>query len=81
MAKKKEEVPTQDYVVLVSLSSADGTERWTPGSKIALDDARALIHLAAGNVAPLDHTTPPTDDVAPAVIVHEPVVEEVKEPK
>jgi hypothetical protein len=71
MAKKKEEGPvTQDYICLVTISSLDGNERWTPGSKIALTDEAARIHLAAGNVAPLDNTNPPTSSVGPAVVIH-----------
>lgn len=71
MAKKKEvEIPTQDYICLVTISSLDGNERWTPGSKIALTDEAAAIHLAAGNVAPLDNTNPPSTEVGPPLIVH-----------
>lgn len=74
MAKKKEEtvVATQDYICLVTISSLDGNERWTPGSKIALTDEAAAIHLAAGNVAPLENTNPPSTDVGPALVIHTP---------
>lgn len=74
MAKKKEEtvVPTQDYICLVTISSLDGNERWTPGSKIALTDEQAAIHIRLGNVAPLETTTPPTDEVGPALVIHTP---------
>lgn len=71
MAKKKEEaIPTQDYICLVTISSLDGNERWTPGSKIALTDDAAAIHLRLGNVAPLETTQPPNDEVGPAIIIH-----------
>lgn len=72
MPKKQEEKPaTQQYVVLVPISSVDGNTRWMPGSEIELDDERAAIHLAKGNVAPLDNTVPPVVDVGPALVVHE----------
>ncbi len=72
MPKAKQEGPvTQQYVVLVPISSMDGNTRWMPGSLIELEDERAAIHLRQGNVAPLDHTTPPVTDVGPALIVHE----------
>ena len=72
MPKAKQEEPvTQQYVVLVPISSLDGNTRWLPGSKIELDDERAAIHLAKGNVAPLDNTVPPVADVGPALVVHE----------
>lgn len=74
MPKAKQEEPvTQQYVVLVPISSVDGNTRWMPGSLIELDDERAAIHLQKGNVAPLDHTKPPVADVGPALIVHEAV--------
>lgn len=70
MPKKQEEKPvTQQYVVLVPISSVDGNTRWMPGSMIELDDERAAIHLAQGNVAPLDNTVPPMVDVGPALVV------------
>lgn len=73
MPKKQEEKPvTQQYVVLVPISSVDGNTRWLPGSMIELDDERAAIHLEKGNVAPLDNTVPPVADVGPALVVHEP---------
>lgn len=72
MPKKQEAPATQQYVVLVPISSLDGNTRWMPGSMIELDDERAAIHLAKGNVAPLDNTVPPVVDVGPALIVHEP---------
>ena len=65
---------TQSYIVTNpnGLSSADGRERWVFGSLIELDDERARIHLEAENVAPMDKTTPPTDEVGPAtVVIHE----------
>ena len=58
----------QEYLVLVPIAS--DTEVWRPGSKIKLDDVRAALHLAAGNVRVLENTMPP----APAesiVIVHD----------
>lgn len=71
MAKKKEETPvTQDYICLVTISSLDGNERWAPGSKIALTDEAAAIHLRLGNVAPLEATNPPSTEVGPPLIVH-----------
>ncbi len=71
MATKKQEAPaTQDYICLVTISSLDGNERWTPGSKIPLTDEAAAIHIRLGNVAPLETTTPPVDEVGPALIVH-----------
>jgi hypothetical protein len=73
MPKAKQEEPVkQQYVVLVPISSVDGKTRWMPGSLIELDDERAAIHLAKGNVAPLDNTVPPVVDVGPALVVHEP---------
>lgn len=72
MAKKTEVPLTREYVALVLLTSPSGGEKWTPGSMIALTDEQAKTHLAAGNVAPLDHTDPPALDVGPAVIVHAP---------
>ncbi len=69
---KKEKPVTQQYVVLVPISSVDGNTRWMPGSLIELEDERAAIHLEKGNVAPLDNTVPPVVDVGPALVVHEP---------
>lgn len=60
------------YVVLVELTSVDGTQRWWPGAQIELDDERALVHMAAGNVAALPDqavVAPP----APLITVHGPV--------
>lgn len=69
---KKEEPTKQAYICLVTISSLDGNERWYPGSKIMLTDEEAAVRLSLGNVAPLQGTTPPTDDVGPAIIVHTP---------
>jgi len=72
MPKKQEEKPvTQQYVVLVPISSVDGNTRWMPGRRIELDDERAAIPLEQGKVAPLDNTVPPVVDVGPALVVHE----------
>lgn len=60
----------QEYLVVNLLVSADGKQRWQPGAKIELDDERAKIHLAKGNVRPLEHTTPPAEPAA-TVVVHE----------
>jgi hypothetical protein len=60
----------QKYLVLIRMAS--DTEVWLPGSMIELDEVKSAIHLAAGNVALLEGTTPPP--VTPPVIVHEPVV-------
>lgn len=59
----------QEYLVLVRIGGAGDPEVWLPGAKILLDDARATAHLAAGNIAPLDHTTPPQLP-APEQVVH-----------
>lgn len=79
MAKKEKAPPTQRYVVLNTLAS--DAERWLPGALIELTDERAAIHLAAGNVAPLEGTEPPSDEVGPAVIIHtaETTVEQASE--
>lgn len=70
MATKKQQAPpTQRYVVLHTLAS--DTDRWYPGSIIELTDERAAIHLAAGNVAPIEGTQPPVEE-PPDVIVHTP---------
>ena len=60
----------QEYRVVVQIGGAGDPEVYLPGSSILLDDARAAAHLAAGNIAPLDHTDVPT--TAPTVqIVHD----------
>jgi hypothetical protein len=69
----------QEYLVVNELVSPDGKQRWLPGSKIELEDARAAIHLRKGNVRPLEHTTPPAEP-APDVIVHEPTPEPAEAP-
>lgn len=69
MATKKQAPPTQRYVVLNTLAS--DTERWLPGALIELTDERAAIHLAAGNVAPIEGTQPPAEQPLP-VVVHTP---------
>lgn len=70
MAKRSTEPVTQRYIVLPGVVIAGDAERWLPGSLIELDDERAAVHLAAGNVAPLDGTTPPAAP-EPAVVTHE----------
>jgi hypothetical protein len=71
MAKKQEAGPAkQQYIVLPGVAIATDTERWTAGSLIELTDEQAEIHIAKGNVAPLDNTTPP-EPVAPVVVIHE----------
>lgn len=63
----------QKYLALVELVSADGKQRWQPGSLIELDDTVAAIHLARGNVRPLEGTTPPAvipEGAPPAEVVH-----------
>lgn len=61
----------QKYLVLVKIGGAGDPEVWLPGSEILLDEYRARIHLAAGNVRPLDQTVPPAAP-APDQVVHEP---------
>ena len=61
---------TQRYVALVRIAS--DSEVWLPGSLIEMDDIRAALHMAAGNVAPLEGTVTPPETSAP-VVVHEAV--------
>ncbi len=69
MAKKETGPTKQQYVVLPGVTIATDTERWGAGSLIELDDAAAAIHIAKGNVAPLDNTVVPTPE-PPAVVTH-----------
>jgi hypothetical protein len=75
MAKQTLPEGHQEYIALVTISTNEGNERWLPGSRIVLDDFRASIHLAAGNIAPLEATVPPVVDVGPALVVHAPETE------
>lgn len=59
----------QEYLVLCQIGGAGDPEIWKPGSRIWLDDLRAALHLAAGNVAPLGATQPPQPP-QPTAIVH-----------
>lgn len=60
----------QEYLVLTKIGGAGDPEVWLPGSKILLDDARASVHLAAGNITPLDNTVLPQLLPAPEQVVH-----------
>lgn len=62
----------QEYLVLVKIGGAGDPEVWQPGSKILLDEERAKAHLLAGNVRPLEQTTPPQLLPAPVEVIHEP---------
>lgn len=70
MAKRSTEPVTQKYIVLPGVVIASDTERWPAGSLIELDDERAAVHVAAGNVAALDGTVAPAPP-EPAVLTHE----------
>lgn len=61
----------QEYLVLIQIGGAGDPEVWRPGSKILLSDEQARAHLAAGNVAPLEQTTPPQLLPAPVEVIHE----------
>jgi hypothetical protein len=60
----------QEYLVLVQIGGAGDAEVFQPGARIALDDDRARLHLAAGNIRPLDHTELPPEP-PPTQIVHD----------
>jgi len=72
MATKKI-VTTQEYIALVRIASEDGSEHWTAGSKIMLNDDQAAIHLRLRNVAAMENTAPPPLP-EPTVVVHEAVI-------
>jgi hypothetical protein len=59
---------TQEYIVLVQIGGSGDQEVWRPGSVIALNDERASLHLAAGNIQPLEHTELPLSPVTVQVI-------------
>ena len=61
----------QAYIALVQIGGSGDKEIWRPGTLIELDDDKAALHLAAGNVAAINDTVPPKPP-ASDTIIHEP---------
>ena len=61
----------QKYLVVAQIGGPGDKEIWVPGSTIELDDARAILHLRAGNIRPLDQTVVP-EPLETDVMIHEP---------
>jgi len=49
----------QIYLVIAQIGGPGDKEVWLPGSTIELDDVRAMLHLRAGNIRPMDQTIAP----------------------
>ncbi len=64
----------QEYLVLIQIGGAGDPEIWRAGSGVWLTDEQAAVHLAAGNIAPINKTVVPEPEPS-AVIVHEPASE------
>lgn len=65
----------QEYLVIYQIGGAGDPEIWRAGSGIWLEDEQAAVHLAAGNIAPINKTVVP-DPPAPDVVIHETVGED-----
>lgn len=70
----------QEYLVLIQIGGAGDPEIWRAGSGVWLTDEQAVVHLAAGNIAPINKTVVPEPEPS-AVIVHEPASEPVVKEK
>lgn len=60
----------QEYLVLIQIGGAGDPEIWRAGSGVWLTDEQAAVHLAAGNIAPINKTIVPEPEPS-TVIVHE----------
>lgn len=70
----------QEYLVLYQIGGAGDPEIWRAGSGIWLEDDKAAVHLAAGNIVPINKTVVPAAP-APDVVIHETVGDEPPTPK
>lgn len=70
----------QEYLVLYQIGGAGDPEIWRAGSGIWLEDDKAAVHLAAGNIAPINKTVAP-EAPAPDVVIHETVGEDAPKTK
>lgn len=70
----------QEYLVLIQIGGAGDLEIWRTGSGVWLTDEQAAVHLAAGNIAPINKTIVP-EPPASDVVVHETVSEPAAEKK
>lgn len=60
----------QEYLVLIQIGGAGDPEIWRAGSGVWLTDEQAAVHLAAGNIAPINKTVLPEPEPS-GVVVHE----------